>query len=90
MEKYTTEVVLRQFRGELTSLSAANDGQQGDRGGQQQGNGGASRTGYRAGLTQGERRQATQGGQQGWDAPQGGGLGGGDLNDVIPFGACWQ
>jgi single-strand DNA-binding protein len=85
-EKYTTEVVLRAFRGELISLAAANDGQQGDNGGGQQQQGGGGRNGYRAGPTQAERRQAPQqSGGGGWGTPMGG-----DLNDEISFAPCWQ
>ena len=86
-DRYKTEVVLRPFRGELTSLSS--DGQQaggqqaGQRsGGYQNGNGnggGRSSNGYRAGPTQGERRQAPQ------DGGYGGGPQGGALDDEIPF-----
>jgi|SRR5579871_5594120 len=76
-EKYTTEVVLRNFRGELTLLDSAGGGEAGESGGggggyrerapaQQRGpSGGGSRSG---------------GGGPSWDAPRGG-----DLDDEIPF-----
>ena len=72
-EKYTTEVVLRNFRGELTLLdSNREEGGAGDSGG---GGGGyrAQPQPQRAG-TSGSRPQPS------WDAPKGG-----DLDDEIPF-----
>jgi len=78
-EKFTTEVVLGKFRGELVLLSSANGGESG--GGASQGQArGQQQTGGRSGATQG------RGGPQ-WEAPEGGG---GDLDDEIPFGPCWQ
>jgi single-strand DNA-binding protein len=70
-EKYTTEVVIGPFNGNLVLLS---DGQGG---GQREG------TATRAGSSQ-QRSGGTQqsgGGQQSWDAPKGGD----DLDDSIPF-----
>ncbi|MFC7331972.1 single-stranded DNA-binding protein [Rhodocista pekingensis] len=94
-EKYTTEVVLRQFRGELTLL----DGREGsgggsgggdyggggdyDRGGDYGGSYGGGGGGYGASPQRGARGGAGAG--------QGGGQGGGrppasnDLDDEIPF-----
>jgi single-strand DNA-binding protein len=77
-EKYTTEIVLRQFRGELQLV-----------GGRGQGGGGGDDMGYaggseRGGAPGGERAPAGRGGAQrggGWDKPKGGG----DLDDDIPF-----
>jgi single-strand DNA-binding protein len=69
IEKYTTEVVLRQFRGELISLDAAN--------GQQGGNGGG---GQRGGQQQRGGDQQRSGGGGGYSAPKDD-----DLNDDIPF-----
>jgi single-strand DNA-binding protein len=69
-EKYTTEVVLRNFRGELTLLDSNRE-----EGGAQEGGGGG---GYRA-----QPQRAAAGGsrpQPSWDAPKGG-----DLDDEIPF-----
>jgi single-strand DNA-binding protein len=78
-EKFTTEVVLGKFRGELVLLSSANSGE--SSGGASQGQAhGQQQTGGRGGATQG--RGAPQ-----WEAPKGGG---GDLDDEIPFGPCWQ
>jgi single-strand DNA-binding protein len=74
VEKYTTEVVLRQFRGELISLAAANDGQQG-------GNGGGGQRGSQ--QQRGGGQQRSSGG--GYSAPSGN-----DLDDEIPFAPCWQ
>ncbi len=73
-EKYTTEVVLRNFRGELTLLDSA-----GGEGGATEGGG------YRAERAPAQRAPAaaSRGGGAGgpsWDAPKGG-----DLDDEIPF-----
>ncbi len=71
-ERYTTEVVLRPYRGELTMLDGRQDGGEGGGGyggGSSQGGGG----GYGGG--------GSGGGGQG-PAPSGGG---GDLDDEIPF-----
>jgi single-strand DNA-binding protein len=77
-EKYTTEVVLRNFRGELTLLDSAG----GEGGGAGEGGGGG---GYRerAPAQQRATAGASRGGGAGgpsWDAPKGG-----DLDDEIPF-----
>jgi single-strand DNA-binding protein len=71
-EKYTTEVVLRNFRGELTLLdSNREEGGMGEGGG----------SGYRE-RTPAQRAPAAaaRGGGPSWDAPKGG-----DLDDEIPF-----
>jgi len=72
-EKYTTEVVLRNFRGELTLLDSA------------AGEGGATEGGgYRSERAPAQRAATTAasrgGGGPSWDAPKGG-----DLDDEIPF-----
>jgi single-strand DNA-binding protein len=73
-ERETTEVVLRQFRGELQML---------DRGGE--GGGGNEGGGYRGGGGGGGKPASRSGGGGGggpaWDAPKDGG----DLDDEIPF-----
>ena len=85
-DRYTTEVVLERFRGELTLLDSkrddADDGY--DAGGEQQPRASAPR-----------REPAMAGGARSpsWDAPHGGGTGGlpsgaGDLDDEIPFAVC--
>jgi single-strand DNA-binding protein len=71
-DRYTTEVVLRQFRGELTLLDGRDGGGSGggdDRGGYGGGGGGG---GY-------------GGGYDGPPSGNGGGGRGGDLDDEIPF-----
>src|SRR3954463_13002476 len=75
VEKYSTEVVLQRFRGELTMLDGAS-------GGRSQG-GGASEGGYdEGGYNEMPRAAASAGG-----GPMGGGARGrnNDLDDEIPF-----
>jgi single-strand DNA-binding protein len=83
-ERYTTEVVIGRFNGQLTML----DGRSGGEGG---GFGGGPESGSGAGYTPRERVPATaarpaaaggarSGGPSSWDAPKGG-----DLDDEIPF-----
>ena len=72
-EKYTTEVVLRNFRGELTLLDSAGGGE----GSMGDGGGGGYRE--RAPARAGGARSGGGGGPS-WDAPKGG-----DLDDEIPF-----
>ncbi len=69
-ERYTTEVVLRPYRGELTMLDGRQEG--GEGGG---GYGGGSYGGGGGGG----------GGGGSGPGPSGGGGGGGDLDDEIPF-----
>jgi len=71
-EKYTTEVVIGKFRGELTMLDTRGSG----------GEGGASEGGYaRERAPARAAAGASKGGGPSWDAPKGGG----DLDDEIPF-----
>ncbi|MBL8563480.1 MAG: single-stranded DNA-binding protein [Gemmobacter sp.] len=98
-DRYTTEIVLRQYRGELTLLGgrgdaggggASYDDPQGGygggdyEGGGSMGGGGGGRGGYAGGSAGGAR---SGGGSYGGGA-QGGGFGGGgrsDMDDEIPF-----
>jgi len=76
-EKFTTEVVLSKFRGELTLLDSRRDGESagaGEGGGYQA----RERAPARAAATAGGR--SGSGGSPSWDAPKGG-----DLDDEIPF-----
>jgi single-strand DNA-binding protein len=82
-DRYTTEIVLRQFRGELTLLGGRDGGGSGggggydDRGGQDEGGQGGG--GYGGG---------SQGGRGGYGGGTGGGSQGGgrsDMDDEIPF-----
>jgi single-strand DNA-binding protein len=84
-DKYTTEIVLRQFRGELTLL-----------GGRDGGSGGGSSGGYeaRGGYDEGSQGGGSfgggasgGGGRGGFGGGSGGGAGGGrsDMDDEIPF-----
>jgi single-strand DNA-binding protein len=84
VEKYTTEIVLRQFRGEIALIGGRNQGGGGDEAGGSYGErGGSSGGGYGGG------RSSSGGGAS---KPRGGGSGGGgwdapkaDLDDDIPF-----
>ena len=94
-DRYTTEVVLRQFRGELTLLGGRDGGGGGgggdDRGGyDDQGSsfgGGSSSGGGSSGGGGGGYRGGAQGGGGfgGGGAKSGGGGGRSDLDDEIPF-----
>jgi len=89
-EKFTTEVVIDRFRGELTMLSGRNEegggggGNSGGReGGSREGGGGYGGSGGAARQTP-ARSGGGGGGGPSWDNTGGGG-GGGDLDDEIPF-----
>ncbi len=86
-DRFTTEVVLRQFRGELTLLGGRDGGGSGgasggsgggydDRGGYEDQGGGSGGGGYRGGASGG-------GGTSGGGAAGGGGRS--DMDDEIPF-----
>ncbi|MES2664858.1 MAG: single-stranded DNA-binding protein [Pseudomonadota bacterium] len=92
-DRYTTEVVLRQFRGELTLLGGRDGGGSGggagggagggydDRGGYEDAGGGG---GYGGGASSGGR--GASGGGSGGGASSGGGRGrASDMDDEIPF-----
>jgi single-strand DNA-binding protein len=72
-EKYTTEVVIDRFRGELTLL----DSNRGEEGGM--GEGGGYGGGRASGGPPRSGGGGSRGGSSGWDAPKG------DLDDEIPF-----
>jgi len=78
-DRYSTEVVLRNFGGELTLLDS-----RGSEGGGASFEGGGERSGGRASGGYGGERSGGAGRPQrsGWDAPKGGGS---DLDDDIPF-----
>ena len=73
VEKYSTEVVLRNFRGELVLLDSARGG---DEGGMAEGGGFRER----APAARPAVEAPSRGGAPSWDAPKGG-----DLDDEIPF-----
>ncbi|MBS0559570.1 MAG: single-stranded DNA-binding protein [Proteobacteria bacterium] len=78
-ERYTTEVVIGRFKGELTMLDTRGGG-----GGGEMGEGGFTpreRAPARSGAPAGARSGGGAGGPS-WDAPRGGGS---DLDDEIPF-----
>ncbi|MFT5440691.1 MAG: single-strand DNA-binding protein [Alphaproteobacteria bacterium] len=76
VEKYSTEVVLQRFRGELTMLDSRGEG-----GGGGGGFGGGSDD-YGGGSSGGDAGGGSAGGSGGGGAPP---AGGGDLDDEIPF-----
>ena len=79
-DRYSTEVTLRNFGGELTLLDGRGGGEEGGGGG---GSGGGYGGGGRGGSSGGDRAPARQPQRSsGWDAPKGGGS---DLDDDIPF-----
>lgn len=77
-ERYTTEVVLGRYRGELTMLDGRGGAEGGEGGGG--GYGGGGRSGGFGGGDRGMDRGGSGGGRGGWDQPKGG-----DLDDDIPF-----
>ncbi|MBB2204628.1 single-stranded DNA-binding protein [Gluconacetobacter takamatsuzukensis] len=94
-ERYTTEVVVDRFRGDLVLLDSNRGGESGDDAGGGYGGGGYGGGGYSApsaprqigggrGGAAGSHGapSAPAGGGGGWDAPHGGGS---DLDDEIPF-----
>ncbi|MGV8987451.1 MAG: single-stranded DNA-binding protein [Cypionkella sp.] len=91
-DKYTTEIVLRQFRGELTLLGGRDGGSGGgqsgdDRGGYEDqggGYGGGSGSGSSSSGARGGSGGGSQGGG-GFGGGKGGGGGRSDLDDEIPF-----
>lgn len=95
-ERYTTEVIVDRFRGELVLLDSRNGGE-GEGGGFGGGNGGSSYGGYSTGGGSADYGSAGgNGGGSRLPAPQRGGGGGassggwdasgsGDLDDEIPF-----
>ena len=76
-DRYTTEVVLRQFRGELTLLDGRDGGQGGGQGGYSGGYDDGGQSGGYGGGSQGSGFGGGQGGGQGGSRP--------DLDDEIPF-----
>ncbi|MBF0372436.1 MAG: single-stranded DNA-binding protein [Alphaproteobacteria bacterium] len=87
-ERYSTEVVLGRFKGELTLLDGRGEG--GGGGGQSGGGGGYDEGGYGGGGQSQPRSSGPQGGGGGGAAGGGGGGGSGwdrpaDLDDEIPF-----
>jgi single-strand DNA-binding protein len=73
-EKYTTEVVLKNFRGELVLLDGRADGDGG-------GEGGGYAPRERVAARPAMARSGASEEKPSWDAPKGGG----DLDDEIPF-----
>ncbi|WP_317277426.1 single-stranded DNA-binding protein [Kordiimonas aestuarii] len=85
VEKYSTEVVLQRFRGELTMLGGRGDSQGGGFGdNNQSGYGDDYGSSQGGGFGGGQQAGGQQGGRGG--SQQGGGFGGGaELDDEIPF-----
>ncbi|QOG05203.1 single-stranded DNA-binding protein [Aureimonas sp. OT7] len=81
-KRYTTEVVLQRFRGELQMLDGRGEGGasfEGGGGSERGGGGGGGRGGYD------DRGGNGGGGRGGYDERGGGGGRGGDMDDEIPF-----
>ncbi|QDJ10046.1 Single-strand DNA binding protein [Roseomonas mucosa] len=85
-DRYTTEIVLRSFGGELTMIGGRASGGEGGEGGGYSGGGGGgfgggprAGGGERGGAPGGRSPSRGGGGGGGWDAPKG------DLDDDIPF-----
>jgi single-strand DNA-binding protein len=76
-ERYSTEVVISRFKGELTMLDTRGGGEGGSAGA---GEGGGYRERAPARAAAGAPRSGGGGGGPSWDAPKGG-----DLDDEIPF-----
>ncbi|ODT07230.1 MAG: single-stranded DNA-binding protein [Mesorhizobium sp. SCN 65-20] len=91
VERYTTEIVLQKFRGELQMLDARGQGGDAGYGGGQVGYGGGQGGGYggggRSDFGQSSPTDSYGGGNRGGRGGQGGMGGGGsrDLDDEIPF-----
>ena len=85
-DRYSTEVVLRQFRGELTLLGGRDGGGSGNQGGGDDRSGGYDdyQGGGSQGGGQGSGGQGSYGGGRG-AGPSGGGASRPDLDDEIPF-----
>jgi single-strand DNA-binding protein len=82
-DKYTTEVVIGRFKGELTLLDSRNAGAGGDEmGGGGGGGGGGYQPRERAAAPARSGGAGGGGARPSWDAPKGGGH---DLDDEIPF-----
>jgi single-strand DNA-binding protein len=79
-DRYTTEVVLRQFRGELTLLGGRDGGSGGSGGGGHDDRGGYDEAGQGGGGYTGGSSGGGRGGSSG-----GGGGGRSDVDDEIPF-----
>ncbi|MEE3317597.1 MAG: single-stranded DNA-binding protein [Pseudomonadota bacterium] len=83
-DRYSTEVVLRPYRGELTLLDGRGEGGgQGGGGGYGGGQGGGG--GYGGGYDQGGGYGGSNQGGGGYGGGQGGGAPANDLDDEIPF-----
>ena len=88
-DKYTTEVVLGQYRGELQMIGSRGDGGGGGGGGDFGGSGGGSGSGFGGGNggSSGSGGGSFGGGSSGGTSSfgDGGSGGGGDFDDDIPF-----
>lgn len=80
-DKYTTEVIIGRFRGELTLLDSRSSGGEGGGYGGEGGGGGYQRTERAPARPAAAPPAAASRGGPSWDAPKGGG----DLDDEIPF-----
>jgi single-strand DNA-binding protein len=79
-ERYTTEVVIGRFNGQLTMLDGRSGGEGGFGGGVESGSGAGYTPRERAPAARPPAAGAARSGGPSWDAPKGG-----DLDDEIPF-----
>ena len=87
-DRYTTEIVLRPFSGNLTLLGGRGEGGGGGQGGGYDDRGGYDDYGSQGGGSSGGGRGGYGGGSQGGGSQGGGSQGGGrasDMDDEIPF-----
>ncbi|WP_238366566.1 single-stranded DNA-binding protein [Mesobacterium pallidum] len=84
-DRYSTEVVLRPYRGELTLLDGRGEGGGGGGGGSYGGGGGYDEGPAGGGYGGGGGGYSGGGSGGGYGGPSGGGGGGRDLDDEIPF-----
>ncbi|NVK17797.1 MAG: single-stranded DNA-binding protein [Methylocystaceae bacterium] len=87
VEKYTTEIVLQRYRGELTMLGARSGGESGGYagGGDSYGQGGSSGGGFGGSADPQGGSTGPEWNSGGGSQQPGGAIPGGDLDDEIPF-----
>ena len=89
-DRYSTEVVLRPYHGEICLIRGSGGAHDGEGGGREDRGGGSQRGGERRerGAGSGDRRGGSSGG--GWDSRTGARSRPADMDDDIPFSPPWQ